>query len=347
MVLGHQHPDGDALGSAAALAGVLRGLGKSAFVGVSGRVAPGITFLMEPKEFFLEAHSPAPDFFAGFGLLAFVDCHGPDRVWPGADPELFRGLPPHVVIDHHRQSGDLRGAAACFLDPSASSAGELVCRLMRAMKIDPGAQTAEAALTAIVSDTNFFTLENTTPSSLREAAGLLERGGNPARLFTLINCGHSLARMRLLERSLATLSVFLEGRAAVMLLTPDMLECSGARVEDSDGFIEFPRSLAGVSLAAFIKDAGSGPVKVSLRSRAPVSALDIAKAFGGGGHILASAYNEFSAGVLEARARLLAEASRSFLGMGLISPPAPMGAPLAPGGPLGGPLAREAKAPEK
>jgi phosphoesterase RecJ-like protein len=314
MVLGHQHPDGDALGSAAALAAVLRSLGKTAFVGISGRVAPNITFLMEPPKFFSEVSDLNFRFLKSFDLLVYVDCHGPSRVWPDTDPADWAELPPNLVIDHHIHNEDLQGALAVYHDKNSSSTGELVARLTRHLEAELSEKSVEALLTAIVTDTGFFTQDNTTPSTLREAADLLENGGKLAKLHEKLNNGHTLERMRLLKNSLTSLELFLGGKVAVMLLTEDMLEDARARVEDADGFIDFPRSLGNVVLSAFIKDGGRKGVKVSLRSKAPVSARMIAQAFGGGGHELAAAYTDPSDSPEIARARFLEVASRHVLG---------------------------------
>ncbi|MDR2200186.1 MAG: DHH family phosphoesterase [Deltaproteobacteria bacterium] len=306
IVLGHQHPDGDALGSAAALAAILRGLGKKAVVGISGRVPPNITFLIDPARYFFPVTKLDAAFLGSFERLVYVDCHGPSRVWPDSLPKEWDALPPNLVIDHHIHNEELRGAVGVFHDQRASSTGELVSRVRRRLGATLPPQATEALLTAIVTDTGFFTQENTTSSSLREAGDLLTGTGELARLHEKLNCAGSLARLRLLKCSLSSLELFFKGRVAVMLLTNEMLSEAGARVEDADGFIDYPRSLCSVLLAAFIKDDGAGACRVSLRSRPPVSARKIAQSAGGGGHELAAAYTASAKSALEAREAFLA-----------------------------------------
>jgi phosphoesterase RecJ-like protein len=314
LVLGHQHPDGDALGAGSALASILRHLGKTALVGISGRVPPNITFLVEPAKYFVDVTELDPEAFKHYDLLIYVDCHGPSRVWPDAGQDLWDRLPPNLVIDHHIHNAELQGVLAVFHDKGASSTGELIARLARDLGVRLPVRAVEALLAAIVSDTGFFTQDNAQPSTLREAADLVEQGARLARLHERINCGFSLTRMRLLKNSLETMDVFLEGKVAVMLLTGAMLEDAKARIEDSDGFIDFPRSLAGVMLAAFIKEDGHGGIKVSLRSKPPVSARAIAQCFGGGGHEVAAAYTDRAPSPEQARDRFLEVASRFILG---------------------------------
>jgi phosphoesterase RecJ-like protein len=314
LVLGHQHPDGDALGSASALAMILRSMGKSAQVGISGRLAPNLSFLMEPPKYFSDITEPDIRYLRGFELLVYVDCHGPTRVWPEKDAELYSELPPNLVIDHHIHNEELQGALSVFHDKFASSTGELIMRLARNLSVNLSPKAVEALLTAIVSDTGFFTQENTTPHTLMEASDLVAMGGKLARLYEKLNSGYSISRMRLLKNSLESLDVFLGGRVAVMLLSTSMLEEAGARVEEADGFIEYPRSLSNVFLSALIKDDGKGGIKVSLRSKPPVSARKIAQRFGGGGHELAAAYTDHVETIELARDRFLEVAAQYILG---------------------------------
>ncbi|MDR2338705.1 MAG: bifunctional oligoribonuclease/PAP phosphatase NrnA [Deltaproteobacteria bacterium] len=314
MILGHQHPDGDALGSAAGLAAMLRDLGKRAVVGVSGRIPPNISFLMDPPKYFMDVPCPAPKYFEGYGLLVYVDCHGPSRVWPEAVG--WDGLPPNLVIDHHVHDEELRGALAVFHDRHASSTGELIARLARVMGVTLPRASISPLLAAIATDTGFFSQENATSESLREAAELVAQGGKLALLHEKLSCGYSLQRMRLLKNSLSSLRLYLGGKVAVMLLTPGMLVEAEAKLEDADGFIEYPRALGGVLLAAFIKDDLQGGMKVSLRSRPPISAMELAKGFGGGGHELAAAYTDRIGSPELARDRFLEAAARVFLGEG-------------------------------
>jgi phosphoesterase RecJ-like protein len=316
MVLGHQHPDGDALGAAAGLASILRDMGKAAVVGISGRVAPNLNFLMDPPRHFLRVDRPDPGIIAPYGLLIYVDCHGPSRVWPDSGPGDWERLPPNLVIDHHVHNEELQGALAVFHDRDASSTGELVGRLAKSVGAGLRGKAVEALLTAIASDTGFFSQDNATQWSLREAADLVAMGGSLARLHERLSSGFSLPRMRLLSLSLASLELFLGDRVAVMLLTDPMLEAASARIEDSDGFIDYPRALANVLLAALIKVDGQGGVKVSLRSRHPVSSRRIAMGFGGGGHELAAAYTDPCPSPEEARERFLSAVSSYILARG-------------------------------
>jgi phosphoesterase RecJ-like protein len=306
LVIGHFNPDGDALGASAALGEALRDMGRAVTVGVSGIVAPNLEFLLQAcpclrREFRRPSEARGTD----WDLAVIVDCHGPDRVWPDHGREDFAGLPPYLVIDHHMHSDDVRGHLAIFHDPEASSTGEMVARVLKGLNSAFTPPVLEALLAAIASDTGFFTQANTSACSLREAADLVSRGGDLEGVNLKLNQSFSPARMRLLHLSLGTMEFFRGGKVAAMHLTGEMLELSGASREDSDGFVDFPRSVKGVELAVFFKEDGRGRVKVSLRSRYPVSARAIAVGCGGGGHELAAAYTDPVSTCREATDRFL------------------------------------------
>jgi phosphoesterase RecJ-like protein len=181
----------------------------------------------------------------------------------------------------------------------------MVARIVKSINAPFSEPMLEAVLAAIVSDTGFFTQANTTASSLREAADMVAMGGDLEGVNTKLNQSFSPARMRLLSLSLGSMEFFREGRVAVMSLTARMLAEARASLEDAEGFVDFPRSVKGVELAAFLKEDGRGRVKVSLRSRYPVSARAVATGYGGGGHVLAAAYTDHSPTCAEARERFL------------------------------------------
>ncbi|MDR1037586.1 MAG: bifunctional oligoribonuclease/PAP phosphatase NrnA [Deltaproteobacteria bacterium] len=307
LILGHHNPDGDALGASVGLGSALRDMGRDVTVGTSGAIAPNTRFILEGScGFHLAFDSPEDVAGGGFDLLVFVDCHGPERVWPDLAPESYAGkLPPYLVIDHHVHAGPLSGCAGLYHDPGASSTGEMVARLIRAMDSRFTPPMLESLLAAIVSDTGFFTQANTTATALREAADLVELGGDLEGVNNKLNQSFSPARMRLLSLSLASMEFFRGGRVAAMCLTGDMLRTAGAAREDSEGFVDFPRSVKGVELAALFREDGRGRVKVSLRSRYPVSARQVAVRYGGGGHVLAAAYTDSGPTCSEAKARFL------------------------------------------
>jgi phosphoesterase RecJ-like protein len=93
-----------------------------------------------------------------------------------------------------------------------------------------------------------------------------------------------VAVIKLVGEMLQTLQLHDGGRIATTRLTPEMFERVGAEPGDSEGLIDYPRSIAGVDAVALIRQRDDGSHKVSLRSRGDVDVEKIARHHGGGGH---------------------------------------------------------------
>ena len=307
LVLTHHNPDGDALGSTRGLALTLAASGRRADLALTGSWTQSLSFLL--------ADLPVidfPDDFSAYDLVALLDCHCLSRVERAGLKALPPGL-PMLVIDHHPLSAEEKAEAHWLHEPAASSTGELVWLLLSAWGQNPPREAAEALLLAIASDTGFFSQNNTTAGALRAAADLVERGGRLETVHRHLRADLTLKRLKLKGRALDSLKLHLGGRLAVMTVTPADFSAAGADMTDTEDLVELGRALAGVSLSALIKDDGRGLIRVSLRSREPVSASALAGLFGGGGHRAAAAYNDhLAATVEEAAANLLARAE-SFL----------------------------------
>jgi phosphoesterase RecJ-like protein len=139
---------------------------------------------------------------------------------------------------------------------------------------------------ALVTDTGGFRFSNTHPRTLRIAAELLETGLDPEEIYLDVYANAPEGRARLLAETLQTLVV--EEGLAWVTVPPGALERHGVTVDDLDGIVEFPRSIAGVRLALLFREMSQDRVKVSLRSVGNVDVAAFAKPFGGGGHKHAS-----------------------------------------------------------
>ena len=308
LILTHNNPDGDALGSARALALTLGAAGRKVDLALTGTWAQHLSFLLEDISVI-----DFPEEFSAFDLIALLDCHCLSRLERSGLPTLTAIGPPMVVIDHHPLGETKKAEAGWFLEPTASSTGELVWRLLSALNLSPPPEALEALLLAIASDTGFFSHDNTTSGALRAAADLVERGGRLERVHRHLCEDLPLRRLKLMGQALDSLSLHFDGRLAVMVVTSAVLRTAGAVMADTEDLVELGRNLAGVTLSALVKDEGLGRVRVSLRSRIPVNASALAGLFGGGGHRLAAAYNDPQAATAEeAVANLLARAE-SFL----------------------------------
>jgi len=281
LISTHEYPDGDAIGTQVALATFLGELGKASVL-VNEHPVPRIYRFLDP-EGRIRTYQPErddPD-IRTCGAAILVDIGSLDRVGRVGDAIRRHNL-PIACIDHHVTNngvGDID-----VIVPDASSSASLVLDLIRRMGKEPSARVAEALFIGLGTDTGWFRFANARPQSFREAAELVERGAQPARLYGLIYENLSWPRTRLLARALATLQSDADGRIAYVAITRQMFEETGATDDEVEGFVDKLRELGGVEVIIMFREPPEGGTKVSLRAKHDADVGSLAARFGGGGH---------------------------------------------------------------
>ncbi len=299
LILLHVRPDGDSVGSSLALALGLRKLGKAAVVVRSDDLPLNLLFLPGVDQVVsYEELLPLPDRYDGAVL---IDCGDRERVGPAAP--LLERAEKVINIDHHVSNGRF-GDLNC-IDVEAAAAGEIVRAILRDLGVELDPAIATALYTAVVTDTGSFRYENTSAATHELAAELLRHGVEPAEVARRIWEDKPLSSLRLLERALGSLRLDEGGRVAWMSLTREDFARAGARRDESEGIVNYGRSLAGVEVAILFLEEGPDEVKVSLRSHRRVDVSRVAAAFGGGGHARAAGCT-LRVPLAEAEARVLA-----------------------------------------
>ncbi|MDR1085734.1 MAG: bifunctional oligoribonuclease/PAP phosphatase NrnA [Deltaproteobacteria bacterium] len=307
LVMGHFNPDGDSLGSSVALYLALESLGRKVTLGYQGRIHGHLAFLLNGVRDCRLIEATEKD-LSQFDLAVIVDCLQPDRIWEGmVDQDL---LPPILIVDHHPGQEHIFKPIAKIHSPEVSSAGELMFKVIEALNVPLTRSIAEALMVALMSDTGFFSQNNSTSESFRQASVLVAHGARSEYLAGCLKRNWTQARVRLLAAALGTLEITFDGHLASMLLTQAMLEETGANLDDMDGFVEYPRSMSGVEVAVLFRVDGQGHTRVSLRSDLHYNVQEVAEHFGGGGHRQAAAYTDPSGDPAQARERFLSQAIR-------------------------------------
>jgi bifunctional oligoribonuclease and PAP phosphatase NrnA len=288
LVVTHENPDGDALGSLLAATLALRQLDKDAQMLLLGD-AP------LPREYhFMQLHGllRAPPADLESRVVVAVDCAKADRIGPDAEPLLERASLV-LDIDHHHDN--TRFGAVNLIVADASSTGEVLRDVFAELDVELTPDIAEALYVALVTDTGRFQYSNTTPKALRLAAELVDAGADVHQVFQQVYESMEFAKLKLLARALERAVVLEGGRIVVSyLLRTDFAEV-GAAEPYSEGIIDSLRAVDGAELAVLIREPprDAGPThKGSLR--ASVDELDvsaIARIFGGGGHRQAAGFS--------------------------------------------------------
>jgi phosphoesterase RecJ-like protein len=297
----HVNPDGDGLGSEVALALWLRALGKDVTVLNDGRVPGNFEFLTRHVD--LETFTPerADEVFARAEVLVVLDMQNAERLGRLLPYASRPGLTV-AILDHH--VGEAAFGQVNVVVPEKAATGELVYDLVRRT---PGSLTtpmAEALYTALVTDTGSFRHSNTDPDVHSMAAHLLSLGVESALVQARIHQHRHVDRLRFIGHLLSHLQATPDGTVAWFEVTPDLFARYQVDGSDTEGLVDFPRTVPGVEAVLLLTDQGDGTVKASLRSSGRVDVHAVARALGGGGHRFAAGAT--LAGTLaEARTRIL------------------------------------------
>jgi len=275
LIAGHVSPDGDCLGCMCGLGLVLQGLGKSVMLVNPDGVPDLYRFL--PGSDHVVKEVPAG---RRFGAAIVVDCEGLDRLGSVADalPLCERVL----EIDHH--PGGRAGSDVQLIDPSAASCGEIVIALLNEAGIGVEPSVAECLLTAVVTDTGSFRFSSVKPSTLKAAAALLEAGASISKVARRVYETRSLSSVKLLGMALSNVRTTADGRIAYASVTRDQMALSSAADAESEGIVNYVRSVRGAQVGILFRESRDGGTKVSLRARDGLDISQVARLFGGGGH---------------------------------------------------------------
>ncbi len=299
----HINPDGDALGSLMGLGDMLESMGKKVFRYLEKPVSHLYSFL--PDCNLMQTDLGALRTFvarAGDDLLCVsLDCGDRKRLGKNAD-ELLQ-IRPFIVIDHHKGNNGFGDLA--WIDPDRSSTGEMVFDLARRLRVQVSEKAAVALYVALVTDTGSFRYESTTAHTFNVARQLVELGARPDEISRALYDNYTAGRLQLLQMVLATLDIRCRGRVAVIRVTRDMLEKTGCSMEDTENFINLPRSVVTVQVALFLKETGNDGVSVSLRAKDSCDVAGVAARFGGGGHRNAAGFRVAVRSLDEVRDSLL------------------------------------------
>ena len=269
-ILTHRKPDGDTLGSAAALCLGLRSLGKTAHILENPETGARLAFLVEDL-----TKEEAAD---GDTVIA-VDVAAPNML-----PKCFARYEDRVGlrIDHHGSSTPF--AEAELVDGDSASCAELIGEVLGLLGVFLNRDIANALYVGISTDTGCFRYANTTAHTFQVAADCAEAGAEIFRLNQLLFETNSLAKLRMHAWIAENLRLFDGGKKAIVAIPRAVEELIGVTEEDMDNISSFPRTVEGVCLAVTLRQTKDGITKISARAVPGYDAAAVCAHFGGGGH---------------------------------------------------------------
>ena len=269
-ILTHRRPDGDTVGSAAALCLGLRKLGKNAWVLKNEEISDRFGWLVEglTKET-VEEHD----------IVVSVDVAS-----PGMLPKSFAPLAEtcRLRIDHH-------GSATSFtpeelVDADSASCAELVCDVLAILGVEMDKNIAEAVYVGMSTDTGCFRFANTTAHSFTVAAVCAKAGADIYGLNQQLFETNSLPKLRMHAWMIENMKLLDDGKLAIVAIPRAVEELLRVTDDDMDNISSYPRTVAGVRMAATLRQTKDGETKISVRAVPGYDAAAVCAYFGGGGH---------------------------------------------------------------
>jgi len=286
FITSHQEPDGDAICSMLALGSLLRRVGKTVHLELCDQVPERYRFVPHWEE--ISYHYDQRNHHSNGFTFIVLDSGELCRVGEGI-VEMTLGSTNIINIDHHI-SNQYFGSIN-LVDSSASATGEIVGIIYQSLGIEPTEDEAFCIYTAIFTDTGAFRYSNTTPQSLRIAAEMIERGVSPQVISRAVSENKNFGNLKLMGFALSTLTSTHDGQFVYLYLTREMYRNSGITgMGDTEGLVNFARSIKGCRVSALFRETEDGRVKVSLRGSEGIDVNTVALHFGGGGHEMASGY---------------------------------------------------------
>ncbi|HSH09899.1 MAG TPA: bifunctional oligoribonuclease/PAP phosphatase NrnA, partial [Oceanipulchritudo sp.] len=280
-ILGHVRPDGDCIGSQVGLARSLRDMGFDVVCYNHHSVPRNCAAFVADTPFFKAAEGVDTD-----RVAITVDCADRTRlggILQEAYPEVY------LNIDHHISNTCY--AEHNIIDGHASATGEILGGILLDNKMPMDPATAQALYVGIATDTGQFRFSSTTRDTFEICCHLMEKGANPAKAAMDLYEQESPAKLALLQRFLASFHYVCDGRVCIGIIDQAAWDATGARKEDTEGLVDYARSIEGVEIGILLEE-HEGGLKGSFRAKDPVHRVDqLARQFNGGGHACAAGFN--------------------------------------------------------
>ena len=274
LLVTHRNPDGDTMGSAAALCSGLRRAGKTAYLYPNTQVIAKLLPFVEP---FYAPEGFAPDY------IVSVDVATEKMFAKGFEGKI------DLAVDHHPSNS--RYATVDCICGDRAACGEIVLEILNALCGSITKEEADLLYIALSTDCGCFQYGNTDALALHHAAELVAAGADNARLNQLFFRKVSAARMKLEGLIYKSMSFHRDGKVVIALVTDEMLREAGATEDDCDDLAGLAGRAECGQVSITIRDYPGGHSKVSVRSGESFDSCALCARFGGGGHKMAAGCN--------------------------------------------------------
>ena len=276
LILTHENPDGDAVGSSLGFMHALKKIGKQVTV-----LIPEVNNMYSFLPGFSEIKHEIEN-VDDFDLCIALDSSDTERLF--ICKPYFEKIEHTIVIDHHitnQNFGDVN-----YVNAVASSTCQNLIIVLAAMEIAINKEMAECIYTGILTDTGGFRY-NTQSETFEFAAMLLETGIDISKIYRIVFDTTTEKRTRLLSRALDRLEILEDGKVAFTYITTQDVDELQNEDGDYENIVNYGRNISGVEVSIFAREK-DGRYKISLRANEYVDVSQIASKYAGGGHLRAA-----------------------------------------------------------
>lgn len=273
VILTHESPDGDAVGSSLAMKLILEKLEKNADV-IIPEYSRLFNFLPSAEDIMIDSE------IKNYDLAISVDCATLKRM---AKKEYFENAKSTIVIDHHGSNtmyGDLN-----YVNPASPACCEVIAGMVKSYEIDITKDIGTCLMTGIITDTGGFRHVGITPETFEFTADLIRLGVDVPDIYKRTLNTKTRANFELTKKVMDRMEILEDGKVSFTYMDKKDEEEVGAEPGDHEGLVEIGRDIEGVEVSIFIRQKeNEDAYKVSMRSGNKVNVSDICFLFGGGGH---------------------------------------------------------------
>ena len=280
VLLTHENPDGDAVGSTLAMYSALKELGKENVDVVIPEYPRTYTFLPNVDKVLKQGNQEPYDVAIALDSATIKMLNG----WSN----YFETAKTKIVIDHHGTNtmyGDLN-----YVNPDSPACTQILITIFEYFGVEITNDIGKCILTGIITDTGGFQYQSTRPETFEFAASLLKSGINVYEIYKKAMNTKTRANFELRRRAIDRMEFLEDDKISFTYITKQDMEDVSATSDDFEGIVDEGRCVEGVEVSIFLRETEKG-YKVSLRSNEYVNVSDVCLIYGGGGHVHAAGCN--------------------------------------------------------
>lgn len=277
IILAHENPDGDAIGSALAVATMLKELGK-VNIDVVTKECPA-NFMTLPNVDMIRTEGR----FINYDMAIVVDCPNINRV-SESYIHYIEEADSVAQFDHHLNNSMF--GEYNVVNSAAPACAQILVSSFEYLNLEISKDVATCLIAGIITDTGGFRFNSVTRETFEFAGWALAKGVNISKIYKDVMMTKTKEQFEAEKLAVSRIEFFADEKITFTYFTKEDEEKLNIKSGELDGIVDIGRNISGVEVAIFVRQRDNG-FKVSFRSNS-IDIAEICMLFGGGGHKLAA-----------------------------------------------------------